>query len=99
LQRLFENAVMKKNLSKNQKEHLKYFLNLTDSARFAIGDALSEFGQKLLEQSIRESNPEITKTELALEVFRRRYGSEFSPEELEKILASIRAYHDKKDKE
>lgn len=82
-------------LPKDLKQQLDIFLEKSESERFAIGDAFMEFGQQLLEQSIRESHPGITKTDLALEVFRRRYGSEFSPEELEKILDSMTSFHEK----
>ena len=43
--------------------------------------------------SIRTEKPEIDAIELLVETFRRIYHNDFAPEEMERICARIRKYH------
>ena len=43
--------------------------------------------------SIRTEKPEIDAIELLVETFRRIYRTDFAPEEMERICARIRQYH------
>ncbi|TVQ89901.1 MAG: hypothetical protein EA393_06370 [Bacteroidetes bacterium] len=60
--------------------------------RFMIGVEAINFGRKMVESSIRQSNPHISEIDLKVETFKRYYSQSFDPEELKKILEELRAY-------
>jgi hypothetical protein len=64
----------------------------TPSERFAIGMETIRFARQIVEDSIRESNPGISETELKLAVFKRCYENSFSPKDIELIINSMRRY-------
>jgi len=74
------------------RKQFEILLSKTESERFRIGDELSSFGIRVLKSSIRNELPGISETELKIEVFRRCYQKDFSPEEMERILQSMRNY-------
>ena len=61
--------------------------------RFMIGDEAIAFGYMIVENSIRQNNPGISELNLKIAVFRRYYGNQFSSEETEKIIQSVRNYY------
>jgi len=67
-------------------------LSKTETERFIIGDEIVLFGRRVVESSIRQKYPEISDTDLKIEVFKRCYSSFFSPDELQKIILSMKAY-------
>jgi hypothetical protein len=64
----------------------------TPSERFAIGMETIRFARQIVEDSIRESDPGISETELKLAVFRRCYENSFSAKDLDLIMSSMRRY-------
>jgi hypothetical protein len=73
-------------------KQLEIMLLKSESERFRIGDELNVFGRKILESSIRREYPGITEIDLKIEVFKKCYSSVYSPEELNRIILSIKAY-------
>lgn len=74
------------------KKQLEIFLQKTDEERFKIADELSAFGREILMSSIRENNPGISKLDLHLEVFRKCYADNFTADEMDRILKSMRSF-------
>ena len=64
----------------------------TATERFMIGMEIIRFGLQIVEDSIRQKNPDISEVELKVAVFRRCYEKSFPPEELDLIVGSIRRY-------
>jgi hypothetical protein len=67
------------------------------AARFKIASDMFDITRSLLIAGIRAARPEITEGEPRQELFLRYYGSEFSPEQRERILAAIAAYWARKE--
>ena len=60
--------------------------------RFMMGVEMINFGRKMVESSIRQSNPNISEIDLKVETFKRYYSQSFDPEELNEIIKGLRAY-------
>lgn len=73
-------------------KQLEIMLLKSESERFRIGDELNAFGRKVLEGSIRKEYPGISEIDLRIEVFKRCYSSFYSPDELNRIILSIKDY-------
>jgi hypothetical protein len=73
-------------------KQLEIFLLKSESERFRIGNELNAFGRKVLECSIRQEYPGISEIDLKIEVFNRCYSSFFSPDELNRIILSMKEY-------
>jgi hypothetical protein len=73
-------------------KQLEIMLLKSESERFRIGDELNAFGRKVLESSIRQEYPGISEIDLKAEVFKMCYSSFYSPDELKRIIQSIRDY-------
>ena len=65
--------------------------------RFMIGVEAINFGRTMVQSSIRQSNPQISAIDLKVETFRRCYSQSFDPEELNAILAKLRAYWEREE--
>ena len=65
-------------------------MRMTPQERFMHGIEMIDYGRMIVENSIKAQNPDISERELVVEVFKRYYGNEFSPEEVAKISAAIR---------
>ena len=61
--------------------------------RFLLGVELIEMGRDIVENSIKQKNPDISEIDLKIRVFKRYYSQEFNPEELSKIISSLITYH------
>ena len=73
-------------------KQLEIMLLKSESERFRIGDELNAFGRKVLESSIRQEYPGISEIDLKTEVLKICYSSFYSPDELERIIQSMRDY-------
>lgn len=62
----------------------------TVQERFYMGIEMYEMARQMAIDSIKRSNPLISKKELKKELFRRFYQNDFSEEEMQKILASFK---------
>ena len=74
------------------RKQLEILLSKPEGERFRIGDELSSFGKKVLESSIRDENPGISEIDLKTEIFKRCYSMYYSPEEMIRIIDSMRAF-------
>jgi len=73
-------------------KQLEIMLLKSESERFRIGDELNAFGRKVLESSICQKYPGISEIDLKEEVLKICYSSFYSPDELERIIQSMRDY-------
>ena len=73
-------------------KQLEIMLLKSESERFRIGDELNAFGRKVLESSIRQEYPGISEIDLKTEVLKICYSLFYSPDELERIIQSMRDY-------
>ncbi len=69
--------------SKPMTERIQLGLDSIDSAR------------QWIENSIRQSSPNINKTDFAIALFMRYYQNDFSETQTRQIIQSIRAYYEK----
>ena len=53
---------------------------------------MTELSRKIIEGRIRAANPEISPTELKVEVFKTFYRSDFDDQTMQRILESMREY-------
>jgi hypothetical protein len=67
----------------------------TEEERLLMGFEMIDYAYMVVENSIKEANPGIGRGDLVAEIFKRYYAHEFSPEQVEAITGSIRAYHAK----
>jgi hypothetical protein len=64
----------------------------TATERFLIGDETISFGRIMVENNIKQLQPQISDLELKILVFKRYYENIFSEEEMEAILNSMKNY-------
>ena len=64
--------------------------------RFLIGAELIDFGRIVVENSIKQNHPNITQSELNIEVLKRYYATCYSKNEFEKIVLSMINYYKNK---
>jgi len=83
---------LKDTLPDIEKIQLEIILSKSESERFRIGDEMNTFGRKVLEGSILREYPRISGLNLKIEVFKRCYSSFYSPEELNRIILSMKDY-------
>ena len=88
---------MKDTASEMVFKQLEIFLSKSESERFRIGNDLNTFGRKVLESSIHEEHPGISEIDLKVEVFRRCYNDFYSPDELGRIIISMRNFFNSED--
>jgi hypothetical protein len=63
------------------------------SERIQLGFDTIDTTRNWIENSIRQTSPEINPSELAIAVFLRYYQQDFTETQLAQIIQSIRAYH------
>ena len=74
------------------RKQIEILLSKSEEERFRIGDELASFGRKVLDSSIRHENPGISEIDLKTEIFKRCYSMYYSPEEMNLIIESMRAF-------
>ena len=74
------------------RKQLEIILLKSESERFRICDDWCMFGRKIVESSIRDENPGMSEIDLTIEVFKRCYTPFFSPDELKRIILSMKDY-------
>jgi hypothetical protein len=73
-------------------KQLEILLSKSESERFRIGDELNTFGRKVVESLIRQNYPGISEIDVKIEVFKRCYSALYPPDELDRIVLSMRDY-------
>ena len=68
------------------------FFQKTVQERFKIGIEMIEDAKKIVENSIKIKNPQISAIDLKIEVFKRFYKNDFSEEKMEDIVKGFREY-------
>jgi hypothetical protein len=63
------------------------------SERIKLGFDTIDTTRHWIENSIRQTSPNITPSDLAVAVFMRYYQNDFTETQLGQIIRSIRAYH------
>ena len=71
------------------------FFQKTVQERFQIGIEMIEDAKKIVENSIKSKNPQISIIDLKIEVFKRFYRNDFSEEKKEDIIKGFREYYSK----
>lgn len=74
---------------------LAIFNKMTDGERIGICLDMMEEGMDQLKANIKRQYPDWPEGEIVAETCRRMYCNDFTPEKLEEIADSIRAYHRK----
>lgn len=69
------------------------FLKNSLPRRFELGFQMIESVKKIVENSIRLKNPQISDIDLKVEVFERFYKNDFSEEKMEDIIKGFKEYH------
>lgn len=72
---------------------LAVFIKMTDGERISICLEMMEEGRNQLKANIKRQHPDWSEGEIAVGTFKRMYRDDFTPEKLEEIADSIRAYH------
>ena len=78
---------------KMRNKQLEVILSKTSSERAMMGIYIIDSVKKIVTNSIRNKHPEYTELELKVAVFRRYYKNDFSEEQMEKIIESMRSYY------
>ena len=60
--------------------------------KLKMGCSMFSTSKKLIEAGIRHRNPDISYTDLKIEVFLKLYGDDFDDEQKEKIIAHLRKW-------
>ncbi|WP_396626827.1 hypothetical protein [Luteitalea sp.] len=66
------------------------FATLTPTRRVRMMSEMFDTARRLLESGIRAEQPDITDTELKVEVFLRTYRDDYAPAERDRIVEHIR---------
>ena len=74
------------------KKQFDIIFSKTPQERFLMGFDMIESVKRMVENSIRRETPSISDFDLRIAVFRRYYQNDFSPIQLEKIVAAFSAY-------
>jgi hypothetical protein len=88
---------MKDTTSEIVDKQFEIFLSKSESERFRIGNELNMFGRKVLESSIHQEHPGISGIDLKIEFFKRCYSVFFPPDELSRIILSMRNFLNSED--
>jgi hypothetical protein len=76
------------------KKQVEIILAKTPEERFRMGMEMIDLARIMVQDAILRSQPGIDQVTLTCSIFRRYFKNDFSPEQMEQILASIRAYHE-----
>ena len=71
----------------------RIFFQKTVQERFQIGIEMIEDTKKIVENSIKSKNPQISEIDLKIEVFKRFYKNDFSEEKMGDIVKGFREYY------
>ena len=74
------------------KKQMEIIMSKTAQERFMMGIEMMNDVRKMVENSIRLQFPHISPVEFHIEVFKRYYRKDFSPEHLERICQSMRLF-------
>ncbi|GAH99844.1 unnamed protein product [marine sediment metagenome] len=76
-----------------RKKQLEIIFSKTPKERFMLGVEIINSVRTIVENSIKLENPGISKIDLKIAVFKRYYSKDFSENELNKIILSMKEYH------
>lgn len=81
---------MKDTTEEAEKIQLEIILSKTNEERFLMGIEMIDSVRQIVANSIREKHPGISETELKVEMFRRYYENDFTPEQMADIIRWMR---------
>lgn len=70
-----------------------FIMQKSDVERFRMGFEMAATGRILVETNLNQQHPDWSTGRLKAAVFERIYRTDFSAEEMERIMASIVAFH------
>ncbi len=76
-----------------RKKQLEIIFSKSPKERFMLGVEIINSVKTIVENSIKLENPGISEIELKIAVFKRYYSKDFSKKELNKIILSMKEYH------
>ena len=76
-----------------RKKQLEIIFSKTTKERFMLGVEIIDYVRTIVENSIKIENPGISEIDLKIAVFKRSYSKDFSENELNKIILSMKEYH------
>ncbi len=75
-----------------RKKQYEIVFQMSESQRFAEGIKMIQMGRVIVENSIKEQNPQITELEMRIAVFKRYYSRDFSKPEMDNIVTAFYAH-------
>lgn len=81
---------MKDTHTKTEKLFLKLMKKRSNKERFLMGCSMYQSAKEIVEASLRNQNPKISKSELRKQTFLRFYRNDFPPEILRRILPKLK---------
>lgn len=85
---------MKDTSTEIRKKQYELIFQLSESQRFSEGIKMINMGRTIVENSIKEQNPNITDLEMRIAIFKRYYSLDFSKQEMDKIINAFYQHHD-----
>ncbi len=77
-----------------QKLYSDFIMSKSVTERFRMGFDMSNEGRRMIEYSVARQHPNWSTGQLKAAVFERIYRDDFGADEMERIMASIAAFHD-----
>ena len=77
---------------KIQQKQLEILLQKSPKERFLIGAELIDFGRMVMENNIRNTNPELNDLDIKVKMFTCCYAKCFTAAELKRIIHSMKNY-------
>lgn len=78
-----------------QKLYSEFIMSKSVTERFRMGFDMSNDGRRMIEYSVARQHPDWSTGQLKAAVFERIYRDDFAADEMERIKASILAFHDR----
>lgn len=72
-----------------------FIMAKSDVDRFRMGLEMADIGQRMVETNLTQQHPDWSAGQLKAAVFERIYRDDFPTDEMERIKASILAFHDR----
>lgn len=85
---------MKDTSTEIRKKQYELIFQLSENQRFSEGIKMINMGRTIVENSIKEQNPNITDLEMRIAIFKRYYSLDFSKQEMDKIINAFYQHHD-----
>ncbi len=75
-----------------RKKQYEIVFQMSETQRFAEGIKMIQMGRMIVENSLKEQNPQITDLEIRIAIFKRYYSRDFSKQEIDNIVTAFYAH-------